>query len=145
MDPEQIFSLLMLIVAVLAVALVVGSVRSYCASFAPVLASLSVMSAHRGSGRWCGADVRRADLARDRDDAEQFVGGWRTHRQCTPPYRQPARSTERRLPGSSTGVPVVYKSAGSRLRPHAESMRLIPIISTAIITAKLRFIAGSIA
>jgi hypothetical protein len=29
MSPEQIFSLLMLIVAVLAVALVVGSVRSY--------------------------------------------------------------------------------------------------------------------
>ena len=44
MSPEQIFSLLMLIVAVLAVA--------------SVLASLVVMSAHRGSGRWCGTDAK---------------------------------------------------------------------------------------
>jgi hypothetical protein len=38
--------------------------------------------------------AKRAGLARGRDDAEQFVSGWRTRRQGTPPYRQPARSTE---------------------------------------------------
>ena len=42
------------------------------------------------------------------------------------------------MPGSNTGVP------RSKLRPQADSMRLIPISSTTIIAAKLRFIAGSI-
>ena len=39
---------------------------------------------------------------------------------------------------SNTRVP------GSKLRPQADSMRLIPISSTAIIADKLRVIAGSI-
>jgi hypothetical protein len=47
MYAEQIFNLLMLIVAALATALVAGSVRSYWRK----------LRADRGSGRWCGADA----------------------------------------------------------------------------------------
>jgi hypothetical protein len=58
MSPEQIFSLLMLIVAVLAAALSLQVCSPTGAVFALVLASLETMSVLRGSGRSCGADAK---------------------------------------------------------------------------------------
>ena len=102
MYQEQIYNLLMLIVAVLAMALVVGSVRSYWRKLRAGPRMPVAKSAPPGFGRWCGADAEGAR-----------VGLWGSRRSFRrEPGKTSAQSANARAPSLRCCRPVENASRG---------------------------------